>query len=387
MKRILFVSLISFLILAACGNDSNSESTSKQETSNLSVEKQEEKYKKETKKLGEILAEAGKGVNEAISDDTSDDDSDISEKDIKALQKEIKNYRDNTKHLDKVNKEIGDYAYKTADSMMLYVERTSELEKFKKNNPELENADDLANADAVYSLLTVFESIQMDYEDFDLDYKKEYLGAKGNEGVTDILALQQEVDITQLADGLGVGISEFQDNLNSSQTKELSNKEYRNKINKNLVHEEPDMSKRQYNAIVKDFNEKAPKFLYYDEVNKMISTTEYNYMIDLRNGVVGADTDPEIDDTDFSSESDLSEEASDTSSSEENVTRNNVIDYVEEYEGEPLDTEIYTYKEPEKTEDGEWGFSFTDKDGELAGSYIIDENGKVTKYDENGEQK
>lgn len=378
MKRILFVSLINFLILAACGNASNSESTSKQEASNLSDEKQEEKYKKETKKLGEILAEAGKGVNEGISDDTSDDDSDISEKDIKKLQKEIKKYRDNTKHLDKVNKEIGDYAYKTADSMMLYVERTSELEKFKKINPELEDAYDLANADAVYSLLTVFESIQMDYEDFDIDYKKKYLGAKGNEGITDILALQQEVDITQLADGLGVGISEFQDNLNSSQTKELSNKEYRNKVNKNLVHEEPDMSKRQYNAIVKDFNEKAPKFLHYDEVNKMISTTEYNYMIDLRNGVVGAETDSEIDDTDFSSESD---------SSEENVTRNNVIDYVEEYEGEPLDTEIYTYKEPEKNEDGEWGFSFTDKDGELAGSYIVDKNGNVTKYDEDGEEE
>ncbi|MDW8798369.1 hypothetical protein SD419_07820 [Staphylococcus pseudoxylosus] len=172
MKRILFVSLINFLILAACGNASNSESTSKQEASNLSDEKQEEKYKKETKKLGEILAEAGKGVNEGISDDTSDDDSDISEKDIKKLQKEIKKYRDNTKHLDKVNKEIGDYAYKTADSMMLYVERTSELEKFKKINPELEDAYDLANADAVYSLLTVFESIQMDYEDFDIDYKK-----------------------------------------------------------------------------------------------------------------------------------------------------------------------------------------------------------------------
>lgn len=387
MKKVSFLLLSSFLVLAACGNDSNSESTSKQETSDLSAEKQEEKYKKETKKLGEILAEAGKGINEGISDDISDDDSGINEKDIKALQKEIKKYRDNTKHLDKVNKEIGDYAYKTADSMMLYAERTSELEKFKKNNPELEDAYDLANADAVYSLLTVFESIQMDYEDFDIDYKKEYLGAKGNEGVTDILSLQQEVDITQLADGLGVGISEFKDNLNSSQTKELSNKDYRKKVNKNLVHEEPDMSKRQYNAIVKDFNKKAPKFLHYDEVNKMISTTEYNYMIDLRNGVVGAETDSEIDDTDLSSESDSIEESSDDSNSEENVTRNNVIDYVEEYEGEPLDTEIYTYKEPEKTEDDEWGFSFTDKHGELAGSYIVDKNGNVTKYDENGEQE
>ena len=71
----------------------------------------------------------------------------------------------------------------------------------------------------------------------------------------------------------------------------------------------------------------------------MISTTEYNYMIDLRNGVVDVDTDSEIEDF-GSSESD----DSDSSSSDEPVTRENVIDKVEEYEGEPLDTETYTYK-------------------------------------------
>lgn len=40
-----------------------------------------------------------------------------------------------------------------------------------------------------------------------------------------------------------------------------------------------------------------------------------------------------------------------------------------------------------KNSDGEWGFSFTDKDGNLAGSYIIDEDGNVTKYDENGDEE
>ena len=34
--------------------------------------------------------------------------------------------------------------------------------------------------------------------------------------------------------------------------------------------------------------------------------------------------------------------------------------------------------------DGKWGFSYTDKNGDLAGSYIIDSDGNVTKYDEHG---
>lgn len=67
------------------------------------------------------------------------------------------------------------------------------------------------------------------------------------------------------------------------------------------------------------------------------------------------------------------------------VTRDNVIDIVESYEGDYLDTSEYNYKEPEKKGNGEWGFSFTDKDGNLAGSYIIDKDGYVTKYDENGD--
>lgn len=78
-------------------------------------------------------------------------------------------------------------------------------------------------------------------------------------------------------------------------------------------------------------------------------------------------------------------DASDSTADEE-VTRDNVIDKVEEYEGETLDTDTYTFKEPEKMEDGRWGFSFEDKDGNLAGSYIIDSDGTVTKYDEDGEE-
>lgn len=385
-KLLLTGMLSATLLLGACGNEDtkNKEESKKEQASKLSAEEQEKKYKKETKKLGESLDGVGEGIDEGLSDDSDESSADIAKgkENIKKAQKELKNYRDNTKYLDKANTEVGDYAYKTVDSMVLYAERYLDLEQFKKDNPELEDSYDIASMDATYTMFTVLESIQMDYEELDVEYKKEYLGAKGNEGVTDILALQQQSDTTDLADAIGIYVAEFKDNLNSNQTKELSNKAYRNKINKNLIHEEPDMSKRDYNSIVQDFNEISPEFLHYEKVNKMISTTEYNYMIDLRNGVVDVDTDSEMDDFD-SSESD----SSDDSISEEPVTRENVIDKVEEYEGEPLDTETYTYKEPEKTDDGNWGFSFTDENGDLAGSYTVDENGIVTKYDEDGEEE
>ncbi|QLK85927.1 hypothetical protein [Staphylococcus sp. 17KM0847] len=72
-------------------------------------------------------------------------------------------------------------------------------------------------------------------------------------------------------------------------------------------------------------------------------------------------------------------------SSTTKVTRSNVIDLVEDYEGHLLDTDTYTYKEPEQMPDGRWGFSILDKSGHLAGSYIIDTDGTVTKYDEKGQ--
>ncbi|SCS79012.1 hypothetical protein [Staphylococcus caeli] len=84
-------------------------------------------------------------------------------------------------------------------------------------------------------------------------------------------------------------------------------------------------------------------------------------------------------------DSDDNTDDNDSDDSSEKVTRDNVIDKVEDYEGHTLDTSKYNYKEPEQSDNGEWGFSFTDKNGDLAGSYIIDKNGNVTKYDENGD--
>lgn len=84
---------------------------------------------------------------------------------------------------------------------------------------------------------------------------------------------------------------------------------------------------------------------------------------------------------------DDSDDESDNDSSSGEVTRENVIDKVESYEGHTLDTDTYTYKEPEKTGDGKWGFSFLDKDEDLAGSYTVDiDDGYVTEYDEDGEE-
>lgn len=84
---------------------------------------------------------------------------------------------------------------------------------------------------------------------------------------------------------------------------------------------------------------------------------------------------------------DADSDSDDSDSSSEEVTRDNVIDKVESYEGHTLDTDTYTYKEPEKTDDGKWGFSFTDKNGDLAGSYTVDtDDGYVTEYDEDGEE-
>ena len=101
---------------------------------------------------------------------------------------------------------------------------------------------------------------------------------------------------------------------------------------------------------------------------------------------ITSDTPRQPEHYDSSNSDDSSSEDSDSSSSDETVTRDNVIDKVEEYEGHTLDTDTYTYKEPEKILT-EIGASFTDKDGELAGSYIVTSDGSVTKYDENGEEE
>lgn len=367
------------LLLGACSN--NEEDQQKQEQKSMSYEEQEKEYTKETKKLGEALVLMNEGLEEGLEEEETEE-SDLTDKDLDEVEKFIKDYEDNTKHLDKANKEVGDYALKTTKSVYEYAKNMKKLDEFAEANPELEKSYDLALLDSTYSLFAVYETLEMDYEMLDAEYKKEYLGKKGNEALTDILATHYEIDLMELADSIGIHITEYDEELTDEQNKQLSNMNYRKEVNKLMAEEEPDMSKRQYNSVVDEYNASAPQFLHYAKADKMVTVTDYNYLIDLRNGIEYAETDSELDDFD-SSESDSNDE----SSTEEPVTKDNVIDKVEEYEGELLDTETYTYKEPEKTDDGGWGFSFTDENGDLAGSYIVDEDGNVTKYDENGEEE
>lgn len=121
-----------------------------------------------------------------------------------------------------------------------------------------------------------------------------------------------------------------------------------------------------------------------DSVNVTSSGEDDDDVTDVTVTFDDDEIDKYIDDK-MDAESDSDSDDSDSSSGE--VTRDNVIDKVESYEGHTLDTDTYTYKEPEKTDDGKWGFSFTDKDGDLAGSYTVDTgDGYVTEYDEDGEE-
>lgn len=119
------------------------------------------------------------------------------------------------------------------------------------------------------------------------------------------------------------------------------------------------------------------------ESNRILNNPKTVKLQDLSQNEINAWTSV-ISESNSSSESSSSDDSSNDSDSG-SVTRENVIDKVEDYEGHTLDTSEYTYKEPEQQDNGGWGFSFTDKDGELAGSYIIDSDGDVTKYDENGD--
>lgn len=74
------------------------------------------------------------------------------------------------------------------------------------------------------------------------------------------------------------------------------------------------------------------------------------------------------------------------SSNDENtvITRDNVFDAVEAFEGiDKVDTDKTIWKEPEKKDDT-FGFSYTDKNGKLLGSYNVREDGYVESFDEKG---
>ena len=290
--KLLFTGILSAtLLLGACSNSEADQQ--KQEQKSMSYEEQEKEYIKETKKLGEVLVSMNEGLEEGYEEET--DAPDLTDKDLDEAEKFIKDYEDNTKHLDKANKEIGDYALKTTKSMYEYAKNMKKLDEFAEANPELEKSYDLALLDSTYSLFALYETLEMDYEMLDTEYKKEYLGKKGNEALTDILATHYEIDLVELADATGILITEYDEELTDEQHKQLSNMNYRKEVNKLMTEEEPDMSKRQYNSVVDEYNASAPQFLHYAKADKMVTVTDYNYLIDLRNGVQYAETDAELE--------------------------------------------------------------------------------------------
>lgn len=262
-KLLLASSMISAtLLLGACGN--NEGENEKQKYESMSYEKQEEQYIKETKKLAKAIDE---------------------DEELEDVEKSIKEFENNTEHMDSVNTEIGDYALKISKSSVTYLKQIEKLDEFKKENPDLEKSYDLAYVDATHTYTSTLEDLGMEYEMLDIEYKKQYLGKKGNETITDMIAIQYEAPSTDLAEGMGVLILEYDEELNSEQTAQLSNKDYRKELSKYKIVEEPDMSKHEYNSVVEEYNMNTPEFIQYDKVNEMMTVTDYNHLKDLSNGI------------------------------------------------------------------------------------------------------
>lgn len=88
------------------------------------------------------------------------------------------------------------------------------------------------------------------------------------------------------------------------------------------------------------------------ESNRILNNPKTVKLQDLSQSTINAWTNV-ISET--SGYGDMSSTDSDSDNSSEKVTRDNVIDKVEDYEGHNLDTSKYKYKEPEQNDDGEWG--------------------------------
>lgn len=291
MKKLLLATTIaSTLLLASCGNESDSKEN-KTNNAKLSHDKQESIYKDETKKLAKAII---KEDEQEQSDDTP------TRGEIKKLLDAVKTYEDKTKDLDKVETEIGDYAAKTSAVRAIAADRIVELADYEEKYPDSEESSNLAMHDLLLNVAYVAGTINMDYEDFDIDYKNEYLGKEANEVMTDFLSNVTDDLANERAEEFGESIIAFDEDVSDEQLKILNNTDYRSKLYKYSIKEEPEMSKNDYNESVEVFNSFAPKFLHYDKVDKMVSVEENNFMTDLRNGVKGADTQASIDDTSFS---------------------------------------------------------------------------------------
>lgn len=283
MKKLLLVtSLTSILLLGACGNNESESKEPKQEQTQLTFEQEEKIQKEQVRNLATVLVET---VN---ADDTSKE---VTNK----LDKAIKQYEDKTKDLKQVDTIISDPVYKSAKTFQTTLGSIRDINEFEKNNSDLTETVKLSNADIIYHTIITLNSINEEYSQVDAGYKNEVLGKELNSDFTDLLS-EVDMDTTELADGMGIFAIEYSEELTQEQLDQLPSKDYRDSLAKYGYTDEPDVSKNEYNSMVQDFNELAPEFLHYDEATEMVSADENLSMGDIRNGIVGANTDSEVSD-------------------------------------------------------------------------------------------
>ncbi|MEB8131509.1 hypothetical protein [Mammaliicoccus sciuri] len=280
MKKLLVLLFASLLVLGACG-EKKEESNKDTETKSMTIEDEEKIQKEEIRKLTKIL------VDTVNSNDTSDEV-------LSNFDKAIERYEDKTKDLKQVDTIISDPVYKSAKTFQNTLGSIRDVNEFEENNSDLTETVKLANIDIVYHTIMTLDSINEEYSQVDAGYKNEVLGKKLNSDFTDVIT-EADMDTTELADAMGILAIEYSEELTDEQLKQLPSKDYRDSLAMYGYTDEPDVSKNEYNSMVQDFNELAPEFLQYDEATEMVSADENLSMGDIRNGIVSAQTDSEIE--------------------------------------------------------------------------------------------
>ncbi|WP_204205897.1 hypothetical protein [Mammaliicoccus sciuri] len=281
-KILLATSLTSILLLGACGNNESESKEPKQEKKQMTIEQEEKVQKEELRNLTKVL------VDTVNSDDTSKE---VTSK----LDKAIKQYEDKTKDLKQVDTIISDPVYKSAKTFQTTLGSIRDINNFEENNSDLTETVKLSNIDIVYHTIMTLNSINEEYSQVDAGYKNEVLGKELNSDFTDVIT-EVDMDTTELADAMGILAIEYSEELTDEQLNQLPSKDYRDSLAKYGYTDEPDVSKNEYNSMVQDFNELAPEFLHYKEATELVSADENLSMGDIRNGIVGAKTDSDVED-------------------------------------------------------------------------------------------
>ena len=281
-KLLLAISLTGVLLLGACGNNESESKESNQEQTQLTFEQEEKIQKEELRNLTKSL------VDTVNADDTSKE---VTNK----LDKAIKQYEDKTKDLKQVDTIISDPVYKSAKTFQTTLSSIRDINEFEENNSDLTETVKISNIDIVYHTIMTLNSINEEYSQVDAGYKNEVLGKELNSDFTDVIT-EADMDTTELADAMGILAIEYSEELTDEQLNQLPSKDYRDLLSKYGYTDEPDVSKNEYNSMVQDFNELAPEFLHYKEATDLVSADENLSMSDIRNGIVGAKTDSDVED-------------------------------------------------------------------------------------------